>query len=314
MDTKINYTFVGLFVFTLGLCMISFLLWMSKYGLEEQKLDHYTIEISESVAGLNIESPVKFHGVEVGNVQAINIDKKNSEIIQVSINVKPNTPIKEDSFAVITPQGITGLSYIELKGGSKESARLKVGSSISSGQSLFDKLEYSASNVSESIIQTLYRIDQLLSEKNLINAEKTLTNLALLSENSNQLLEQQVTQLLSKQNLANLQTTLANTAVLSQSLNQESHQFVLSANKTFADYSRLSDKLYQLTSVVNQRFEQGEFDIRQMTEHHLENLNGLLLELKMLSTQTNDVLLQLKNSPSDLFFKQESIKFGPGEN
>jgi len=80
-----------------------------------------------------------------------------------------------------------------------------------------------------------------------------------------------------------------------------------------AELSSLSNKLSLLLTSIQKRFESGEFDLRQMTEHHLETLNALLVELQMLTKQTNETLQQLKRSPSDLLFKQEIIKAGPGE-
>jgi len=323
MDTKINYTLVGFFVFSFGLLLVLFLLWMAKYGFEEKKFDSYTIIVADSVAGLNIESPVKYRGVEVGNVSAISIDPNNSEVIKVSIEVKPKTPIKYDSIAVLTAQGITGLSYIELKGGSKESKRLPQGGTITAGKSLFDKLESSATSVSESITYTLSRVDNLLNNKNIEKIDKLLNKFDQLINNLNNIVINSVPLVLNQENADNIKTGLASMAKTSQTLEKESKnigkvinmtiELEKSAKQSLNDYSLLSNKLSLLLTSIQKRFESGEFDLRQMTEHHLETLNALLVELQMLTKQTNETLQQLKRSPSDLLFKQEIIKAGPGE-
>ena len=96
MDTKINYTLIGIFVFGLTFLLGGFLLWMGKYGFEEVSYDHYLIQMSDGVAGLNIESPVKYRGLEIGAVDQITIDRDNPEFINISISVEVGTPIKEN--------------------------------------------------------------------------------------------------------------------------------------------------------------------------------------------------------------------------
>lgn len=296
---------------------------MAKYGFEEKKFDRYTIIVADSVAGLNVESPVKFRGVEVGNVSEISIDPNNSEIIRVQIEVKPNTPIKQDSLAILTAQGITGLSYIELKGGTKESMRLTKGGTISAGKSLFDKLESSAASVTESIIHTLSRVDDLLNDKNINKIDNLLKKVDLLISDLNHIVKHSVPLLLNQENADNIKTTLKSIADTSQNIEKESKtigavfkmtlELEKSAKQSLLDYSLLSKKLTLLLASAQSRFDSGEFDLRQMTEYHLETLNALLVELQMLARQTNETLLQLKRSPSDLLFKQEIIKTGPGE-
>jgi len=357
MDTKVNYTLVGVFVFSFGLLLVGFLLWMAKFGFEEKKYDQYTILVQESVSGLNVESPVKFRGVEVGNVTTIKIDPQNSEVILVDIDVEPNTPIKQDSVAVLTAQGITGLSYIELKGGSKKSPRLPAGGTIKAGKSLFDKIEYSATSVTEGLVHTLTRVDALLSDNNIHSVELLLVNLSELSQTLNNTIKTSVPLVINQENAESIKQTLANTAKASQALadtiqsqlpqilNQENSDNIRitlasaaqagrnleqqsrnignvmqttvelenTAIQTLNDYSGLSKNMQELLKSIQQRIDSGEFDLRQMTEHHLEALNALLVELQMLSNQTNEVLQQLKRSPSDLLFKQEVLKPGPGE-
>lgn len=319
MDTKINYTLVGIFVFSLGLALAGFLLWMGKYGFEEKQWDEYIIKMEDGVSGLNVESPVKFRGVEVGTVNEIRIAPDNPEIIEVMILIEQTTPIKTDSIAVLTAQGITGLSYIEIKGGSKTSPSLPVGGVIKAGKSLFDKLESSATNITEKMVQTLGRIDLLLSEKNLESVEQALFNL----RNTTETLSQQLDLLLSPKNIQAIETSLANTALISQAFadERETMQALLhtttdlekQAVRTLKDYSTVSKSLNQVLDNINQRIERGEFDVRQMTEHHLETLDALLKELETLSIKTNEVLEQLKDSPSDILFKQQQYKRGPGE-
>ncbi|MCP3851995.1 MAG: MCE family protein [Gammaproteobacteria bacterium] len=319
MDTKINYSLIGILIFTLTLLMTLFLLWMGKYGFEETIYDHYLIKTTEGAAGLNIESPVKYRGVEIGAVDKIEINHENSEHIDISISVKLGTPIKEDNFAVLTAQGITGLSYIEIKGGTKSAKNLKSGSIIASGQSLFGKLETSATDISNKMIQTMVQIDKLISNKNIHSIEQLLVNL----ESSSRQLSEQMKLFLNAKNSLALEKTLDNTAMFTQVIadNKENIQLLLSqgitlerqANTTLNDISKTSHSLDTTMLIIQSKLNSGEYDLRQITEPHLEALNTLLKELEILSIQASEVLQQLKESPSDLFFKQNQYRRGPGE-
>ncbi len=123
METDKNYFLVGLFVITMILTGIGFTLWLTSAGKGDY--DRYLIRFAESVSGLNKESAVKFRGVDIGNVEKISIDPKDSKLIQVEVRVLKSTPIKTDTTATLKLYGITGEVYIELSGGSHHAASLK---------------------------------------------------------------------------------------------------------------------------------------------------------------------------------------------
>ena len=124
MDTKINFFKIGLFVIAFVIALLILVFWLGKYGFEKKKFDEYSIYFKESVAGLNIGSSIKYKGFDVGTVSEIKFNPNNSEEIQVDVSIKKDTPIKEDNYAVLGNLGITGLKYIELKGGSNNSKLL----------------------------------------------------------------------------------------------------------------------------------------------------------------------------------------------
>ena len=211
MDHKVNFFIVGIFVLGLNILMAGFLFWMGKYGFDEKQFDRYTIEIKQSVSGLNIEAPVKYRGVEVGSVEAIKISQENSEIIKVKIAVEEGTPIKEDSYAVLSAMGITGLSYIELKGGTNESPLLKVGSVINAVPSLFDKLENSANSVTEKLVESLNRFNSVLNDKNLATINRLLSSLDATTKN--------FSKILNDKNAKNIEEILQNSNAASRKIN-----------------------------------------------------------------------------------------------
>ena len=63
-----NFTVVGAFVLALGTLLIAGVLWLAAGGASRSAEDLYLAIEDESVAGLNLNAPVKYNGVDVGKV------------------------------------------------------------------------------------------------------------------------------------------------------------------------------------------------------------------------------------------------------
>ena len=124
METKVNYTLVGGFVLLLGALMVGVVLWLASGGAFKKSYDLYMALEDESVAGLNLNAPVKYSGVDVGKVQEIHLDPANPERVILIFAIERDTPIKEDTVAVLKTQGLTGIAYVELSGGTRNSPPL----------------------------------------------------------------------------------------------------------------------------------------------------------------------------------------------
>ena len=60
---------------------------------------------------------MKYRGVDVGSVKTMIIDPDNARLVRVDVRLRKETPVKTDTRASLTLQGITGAVYIELNGG-----------------------------------------------------------------------------------------------------------------------------------------------------------------------------------------------------
>lgn len=102
--------------------------------------DRYTVRYDISVSGLEVGAPVKYNGVRVGRVESIAIDPLLVSQTVVTLSLQSGTPVKRNARAVLSVQGITGLKFIELVGGTSEAETLPVGGEIPAGSSIVDKL------------------------------------------------------------------------------------------------------------------------------------------------------------------------------
>ncbi|WP_323592139.1 MlaD family protein [Aliarcobacter butzleri] len=300
MDTKINFFKIGLFVSSLFTLLVIFIFWLGKYGLEDKKYDDYSIFFSESVSGLNIGSSIKLMGFEVGTVKDIKINPYNSEEILIDIQIQKGTPIKEDNFAILGNLGITGLKYIELKGGSNNSKLLgenqygmKV---IKSKTSALTTFVDSTEDITKEITILLGQMKKVLNDENISNFSSLLSK----SEKSMENIEQFSAYLVKNEKkideLINSMKSFANTG-----------------HSSFASVKTSADSFKELTTKIKEEFDKGTFDLKGMSSESFENLNSLLKNLENNLNLTQDLINNINESPSDLLLKQKNIKYGPGE-
>jgi phospholipid/cholesterol/gamma-HCH transport system substrate-binding protein len=124
MEEKVNFAVVGVFVLVLSAAFIGGVLWLSSGKSYRTSYDIYRIFMTESVAGLNQNAPVRYRGVQVGRVQKIALAPGNVELVQVTLAIESGTPVKTDTVAMLQTQGLTGIAFVELQGGSREAPEL----------------------------------------------------------------------------------------------------------------------------------------------------------------------------------------------
>lgn len=185
MDPKVNYFIVGLFVVILSVSAVLFSLWMI-FGFNQQSYREYLIYVSESVSGLNVEAPVKFNGVSVGTVKSIYLTPHNPQQVTVDISVQTGTPITVDTRATMMSQGITGLTFINLKGGSATSPLLKAKPGqtypvIQSAPSLLVRVDTTLNNLTASLTRLDEGLSRILSVKNQENITTIIQSLAVMT-------------------------------------------------------------------------------------------------------------------------------------
>ena len=181
-----NYAIVGAFVLVLGAALIAGALWLVSGGSFQTKYDFYLAMVDESVAGLNLNAPVKYSGVDVGKVHGIKLDPMNPERVQLTFAIVRGTPIKVDTVAVLKTQGLTGIAYVELSGGARDSPLLTATVDgqypvIRTKPSLSARLENVLTTVLEKLDKTSSNIDALLSNENREAFKSALADIAIVA-------------------------------------------------------------------------------------------------------------------------------------
>ena len=181
MNSKVSYIAVGLFVLILGAGLIGGILWISSGG-PRQVHNPYVVYMTDSVSGVSRDGAVKYRGVDVGNVAEIALDSENPERVRVLLQIEEGTPIKEDTIATLEMQGLTGLAYISLEGGTQDSLPLRAREGqeypvIPSKSSRLEELSTTVFNLLGVLTETSSRLSALLNETNEGKLGQTLANL-----------------------------------------------------------------------------------------------------------------------------------------
>nr|WP_295784017.1 MlaD family protein [Rhodoferax sp.] len=183
METKVSFSIVGAFVLVLGAILIAIALWLAAGGAWQKDYDTFWAIENESVAGLNLNAPVKYNGVDVGKVSRIDLDRANPERVILSFAIERGAPVKEDTIAVLKTQGLTGITYVELSGGALNSPPLRTIAPnlypvIQTKPSLSARLENVLTSVLGKLDSTSNNINAILSPDNQAAFKNILSNTA----------------------------------------------------------------------------------------------------------------------------------------
>jgi phospholipid/cholesterol/gamma-HCH transport system substrate-binding protein len=181
MEREANYAAVGGFVLLVLAMTVAFVYWYSD-AREARSYERHEIYFEGSVSGLSVGSTVRYLGVDVGRVVALNIDRRSAERVQVIVDIDSAAPVSSKTVAELSLLGVTGLLYVDLLGdaGSKrlvppvESERYPVIRSVRSG---FDVILSGVPEVMGRVSEVAQRASRLLSDDNLEALSRTVASI-----------------------------------------------------------------------------------------------------------------------------------------
>jgi len=181
METKANYVAVGAFLLVGMLGLVIALLWLAGAQYREEYA-YYKTYFSGPVTGLGKGTTVRYNGIEVGRVSRLDFDPEDPKRVIVTMQVSPSLPIHNDSLASIASEGLTGGSYVEIDGGSKNAAVLTPGPEgempvIHAKQSTLQELEQNAPQLMAKLNRAADRLNDVLSDANRKSLSDTLAHL-----------------------------------------------------------------------------------------------------------------------------------------
>jgi phospholipid/cholesterol/gamma-HCH transport system substrate-binding protein len=172
MERSANYALVGLISTILLIAMIVFIFWLTNFALSA-KYDDYEVVFHGPISGLSRGGDVQFNGIKVGEVNDIQLDAQDPNKVIAKIQVRADTPVRQDSEASLEPQGITGVNYIQITAGTLPKPLLKdvtpAGQPriIMAKPGAFASLLSGGGTLMQTALESLNRVNRVLSDQNI---------------------------------------------------------------------------------------------------------------------------------------------------
>lgn len=314
METRASYILVGGFVIGLVAVAFGIVIWLTRADLDDAP-SRYMVYFEGTVSGLSNGSAVQYRGIPVGTVADIQIDPGNVERIQVTLEVKPGTPIKEDTTAQLALQGITGLAFIQLQGGTHDSEPLKRKGDdplpiIESRQSGLETVLEKAPELFEKAVLLADRLSRAVDEKNLKAVADMLQDLRATAKN---LSEQSAridsmmddglaTMDIVRSAAQNLNDLTADLKIKSGPIVDETQATMVDARKTLADVRQAVSAFEKVANQANSMLGDNRESIRDFSQGGLYEFSQFVAEARVLVANLTRLSAEIERDPARFFF------------
>jgi phospholipid/cholesterol/gamma-HCH transport system substrate-binding protein len=166
METKANTALIGAFTLIVLALGFVFIYWLAR-GSEQSNNAELTVIFNDPVTGLSVGSQVVFNGINIGTVKRLSLDPKNPRAVNAELSVQPLRSIKEDTQVTLGFQGLTGVGYVEMAGGSPQKPPIwesMTRPTIVAARSSMQDLMAGARTILARTDETLQSIEKLVSE------------------------------------------------------------------------------------------------------------------------------------------------------
>lgn len=307
LNRRVNHALVGLFVIVFGAAWVAITLWLA-LGDYSTHYRTYRVYLDESVAGLYLDAPVKYRGVEVGKVTRIELNPDVPDQVQLTLDVVSSTPIRVDTRAELVAQGLTGIAFVDLKGGSLESPLLEAATGeeypvIKSSPSFFARLDMSGSELIANLNAIADRLVQLLDSR---GRQSIMSILSDVSDITSTIAGRRKE---IDQGMVNMAKLLDNAARASENLQPALAQ----ASETAQAFRTMADKVSALSDGLNRYVSGSGPGVRQFSNQTLPEVGSLITELRALAESLRTVSGKLEEDPRVLLYGNQLEAPGPGE-
>lgn len=314
MEARVNLAAVGAFVLLLGGALIAGVLWLSSPKSYRKSYDTYVVYMTESVSGLSVDAPVRYRGVAVGAVRSIALATRNTEEVELLLDIEQDTPVKEDTVAVLQTQGLTGIGHIELSGGTRAAAELRARPGepyavIRAGRSFMARIDSDVSALAASVQRSSESLNALLGEENRKALGATLAHLELLSRElaarSRSLDAAVAATTKTMQNTASASAELAPLLARAQA-------GLAAMERGATAVERSVEALARGGAAIERMAERGA-QAGSDASAALEEAQSLAAELRELAASLRRFSAELERNPSMLLHGRPAARPGPGE-
>ena len=324
METRAHYVAVGAFVLAMITLAFAAVLWLARAQLTTE-FANYQIYFTGPVTGLRVGAAVEYSGVPVGKVTEIQIvpferkyiedeegaetppgEKTPATMIRVTSEIEAKVEIKQDVRASIETNILSGVSYILIERGSQNAPLLQAKPGeryavIRAHRSRLGKLTASAPQVVERVLESLERVNLLLSEKNISMVGETIDQArefsGTLGERSKELSE-----------LMRAGTTLIDHVDRSYS---DPDGISERLSNALADFDRVAKNLNDTSHQLQLAVQDARPGVRTFSQQTLSDVGSLVGEVRQLVAGLNRLTGQLERDPTRVLFGDRREGYRP---
>ena len=176
---------LNLLSFGLGtlILLIALYLFIQRPALFNRGREFTTV--FRSAAGLNLGDEVRFGGLLVGTVTAMDLDHVDPTRIRVTFRVQRKTPVRTDTRAEVAQLGMLGEPYLNLQPGRPDAPEMPPGKEIPSRENYsFQEAMTQLAQFFEQTDTLFGEVERLTSQNPLQRVDRTLTRLEALVDNT----------------------------------------------------------------------------------------------------------------------------------
>jgi len=190
MEPDVRYTFIGAALIALVAGAVIAILWLTQAGSRNAYNKYEIVFVRQSLEGLQVGGDVAMRGIKVGQVVSYSLSPTEINRVTVIVGVQRDTPIAENTVAVVSRTFVTGIARINLKTPDPPGVPLTTKSGeeypiIKEGTSMEEKIEDVAGHIAETGTEALDRLNDLLDKQNRDTVKEMLINIRNLTAGLN---------------------------------------------------------------------------------------------------------------------------------
>lgn len=181
MEPRANHVLIGAFTLAGAVLLVLGALWSARWAGEDawQEIE---VHFTQPVSGLSEGSAVQYNGIGMGSVRDLRLSPDDPGRVIAVIRLDSQAPLREDTEARLSVSGLTGVSTIQLRGGSRESPPLEPEAGreravIIAEESGLQRLIETSEDIASTASKVMLRLLDYLSEENAERVAATLDNI-----------------------------------------------------------------------------------------------------------------------------------------
>lgn len=301
MYEQTNYLAVGVFILLGAVVLFAVGFWVAGVG-QTVPTSRYTVIFERDVNGLSEGSPVRYMGVDVGQVTSIRLFPAEKTAIEVRIEVASSTPVDSGTYASLGYQGITGVAFINLAADFGEHEQLAV--SAGHDYPIIRTRDVGIAALLNSGPEVLARVNSLLDDAGQVLGEENRNSatqiLANLEQVTNALAEQRdsmsAVPVRMNESLDQLQDTLE----LAAEVTSEARPDLLAAMQSLR---QATERLANVTGRVEHWVVENDAAIDSFLAGGVGETAALMTDTRAAMRELEKLSAELRRNPSRIVYK-----------